>query len=304
MITVYNPAMRVSVPAPRGWRTELGKQAGFDMQNFTGPALDDPDQPGVVVQVLAGPRPPEASLERLAETYIQSKRILSEEPYDFLGAPARLWRFSSQDGAENYELMLAPVEARLYGIYVRGEAKTLQAYGEWIRGMRQGLGVEEPRFWTAYEKPEFGLRLRHPPSWKLTPSVSQPGKAFFAGFRSPPLASDEGGATLHATLEVTVAETAPDMTLERFYAQRVEMLGDNYRLVDHETERQGAAICDLYAIETQLANYLEKTYYFVEGGRSYVFKFNVPNPIFHQIETWIADIAGTFLSPKEPSAGN
>lgn len=296
MITVYNPAMRVSVPAPRGWKTELAAEAGFAMQNFTGPAVDSPDQRGVVVQVMVGPLPPDATLDRLSAAYTSAKRVSSQERYDFLGGPGGLWRFYSQDGSEAYELMLAPVGQKLYGVYVRADATTMDAYRGWIAEMREGLSVEAPEFWKAYEKPEFGLRLKHPPSWRLTPSVSQPGKAFFVGFRSPPLAADEGGATFHATLEVTVAEVAPDATLEKFYTQRVEMLGDNYRLLEHESLGEGRAICDLYAIETQLASYLEKTYYFVEGRRSYVFKFNVPNTIYRQIERWIADIAETFQS--------
>jgi hypothetical protein len=302
MITVYNAAMRVSVPAPRGWASEAGSQGGFDMQNFTGPDVASPEQAGVVVQVMVGPAPSGATLEQLSSNYTANQKIAGEENFDFHSGPGRLWRFSAPDGSRSYLLMLALRQERVYGVYVRASPGNLEAHRAAIDEMLRGLALEVPEFWKAYERPDFGLRLKHPPSWKLTPSVSQPGKAFFVGFRSPALAADEGGGTVHATLEVTVAETARDTTLERFYAERVEMLGDNYRLLEHQTLREGGLICDLYGIETQLANYLEKTYYFVESGRSYVFKFNVPSAIYRQIEPWIADIADTF-QPAPPAVG-
>ena len=103
------------------------------------------------------------------------------------------------------------------------------------------------------------------------------------------------GTTVHATLEVTVRRVEEDVTVESFYAVRSEELGDNYRLLSHRSLAELGAISTLYHVETQLADYLERTVYYVSDGKSFVFKFNTRNQVYHAIEPWIDEIVATFF---------
>jgi len=119
------------------------------------------------------------------------------------------------------------------------------------------------------------------------------------GFRSPPLAVERDGTTVHATLEVTVNRAPPDLTVEKFYTARTETLGDSYRLLEHESMEGLPAISTLYHVETQLAEYLERTVYAVRDGKSFIYKFNCRNRIYRAIEPWVDEIVKGFFEPLE-----
>jgi hypothetical protein len=292
MVVVYNPAMQVSLEAPHGWTTAAGVESGFAMQSFSPPADGEPE---LRVQTLAGPMPAAGNLDSLAEPYLAGQTIAAQEAIVFHGASGKAWHLSAADGSEASYLFLAAVDDRLYGLYAEGRSEAVRAHAATIEAMWASLRLEQASFFELYEREDFGLRLRRPVSWKPTQSIAHSARGgFFVAFRSPPLAVAEGGATVHATLEVTVGRAEPGLTLEGFYAERVKMLGDNYRLVRHERIREGRGIADLYATETQLASYLERTYYFVEDSRSYIFKFNVQNSVYRHLEPWMQAMAETF----------
>ncbi len=303
LVTVYNSTTKVTVPIPRGWQSETAEQAGFQMQIFTGPSVDVPERPGIRVQVMAGPLPEEKMLDDIASRYTENHTISHEQGYSLHGFAGKSWFFVSNDGAERSQLMLTPVEDKLYGLYVRGETPTVEAYEPAIDAMWEEFAVEEALFFESFEKTDAGLAFKHPRSWLRTASLGETGKAYFVSFRSPPVALESDGSTIHATLEINVNTVSPGTTLERFYLERVEIQGDRYRLLDHETIRDGEGISDLYHVETQLADYLERTVYFVWADKSYIFKFNARREIYHQIELWIDEIISTF-GPRPVTKSN
>ena len=272
--------MKVAVTAPKGWTTETGKQSGFLMHSFKAP------DGGAVVQIMTGPLPEDVSLAAIAERYGAGQRPRGEEAFTLHGFPGKVWSF------EGARVLLVPIDDRLYGAYAHGER--VESEQRTVDALFRGISVEEPRFFQTYDRPESGFRLKHPVSWSAARSLSQPGKAFFVSFRSPAIAVDEQGSTVHATLEVNVGAVGETETLESYYAKRVKLLEDNFRIVEHARIKEGKAIADLYASETQLASYLEKVVYFVGNGKSYVFKFNVIQPVYRTIEPWIDDIVTTF----------
>jgi hypothetical protein len=302
LITVYGPALEVSIPVPVGWGTEFGAHAGFNMQIFTGPSVDVPDRPGIRVQVMVGPMPAGMAIDDLSRRYTEGQEVSRERGYSLHGHAGKTWYFLSKDGAEKSRLMLTPVDETLYGLYAHGEAATVEAYDPTLDRIWDGFSIEKSQFFEPYGKPELGLELRHPRSWRRTKSLGEPGKSFFVGFRSPALAMEGDDMTVHATLEVTVNVVPPGTTLEAFYTHRTEMLGDNYRLLRHGEVPSGSGISDLYATETQLASYLERTFYFLHDNKSYIFKFNTPAPVYAQIEPWIEEIARSF-DPAAAGAG-
>jgi hypothetical protein len=300
-ITVYSPVLSVSFPLPQGWTAdEAVEQAGFHMQTFTGSSVDVPERPGIRVQVMAGPAP-EAPLEQVATRYRRELELEREEDYWFAGFPGKMWFFVSKDGEERSRLALVDVSGTLYGLFVRGEAPTVDAYSDALDGMFRDFSLEKREYLSAYQAPGGDIVIRHPRSWERTPTAVSPGQSLFVGFRSPPLAVEKDGTTVHATLEVTVNRVPPDFTVERFYAERSEQIGDTYRLLEHETLGDQGAISTLYQIETQLSQYLERTVYVVRDGKSFIYKFNCRNRVYHAIEPWIDEIVKSFFEPV-PSA--
>jgi len=273
------------------------------MQIFTGASVDVPERPGIRAQVMAGSLPEGKTLDDIASRYTENHTVSHEQGYSLHGFAGKSWFFESNDGAERSQLMLTPVEDMLYGLYVRGETPTIEAYEPAIDAMWEEFSVEEARFFEPFERSDVGLVLKHPRSWPRTASLGETGKSLFVGFRSPPVALESDGSTIHATLEINVNMVSPGTTLERFYSERVEIQGDSYRLLDHDTIRDGEGISDLYHVETQLADYLERTVYFVEADKSYIFKFNARREIYHQIELWIEEIVGTF-EPRPVTSSN
>lgn len=299
LITVYSPALEVSFPLPQGWQPETPvEQAGFHMQTFAGASVDVPERVGIRVQIMGGPAP-DAPLEQTATRYRKELKIASEGDYSLYGYEGKTWTFVSEDGEESSRLMLVDVDGTLYGIYVRGEARTVEAQADALDRLFRAFEIEKARFFEVYDA-GGGVRIRHPRSWERTQTVSQASQSIFVGFRSPPLAVERDGTTVHATLEVTINRVPPETTVESFYAERAEQLGDNYRLLRHETLEDVSAISTLYHIETQLAEYLERTVYSVRDSKSYIYKFNARNQVYRAIEPWIDEmVRGFFLDDKE-----
>jgi hypothetical protein len=268
------------------------------MQVFTGPSVDVPERPGIRAQVMVGPMPRGVDIDEVSRRYTEKHIVSHEQGYSLHGFAGKTWYFQSEHGHESSRLMLTSVDGRLYGLYVRGETPTIEAYKLAIDAMWEGFSIEEARFFERYERPDTGLFLRHPRSWERTAFLGQRGESLFVAFRSPPLLLESGGTTIHATLEVNVNQVPENTTLESFYGERADMQAGNYRLLSHNLIRQGEAISDLYHVETQLADYLERTIYFIRGDKSYIFKFNAMNTVYRQIESWIDEMVTTF-EPRE-----
>jgi hypothetical protein len=272
------------------------------MHIFTGASVDVPERPGIRAQVMLGPLPSGTDLDDLAQRYTNGHTVSHEQGYSLNGYAGKSWYFTSDDGTEQFRLMLTPIEDRLYGIYVHGEPATMDAYRSALDAMWDGFSIEEERFFETYERPDVGLYLKHPRSWERTALMGK-GDSLFVAFRSPALLLESGGTTIHATLEINVNKVDElGMTLESFYSARSEIQGDSYRLLSHDVIRQGDAISDLYHVETQLADFLERTVYFVRGDKSYIFKFNAQNTIYRQIEPWIDEMVETFQARDEKSS--
>ena len=273
-------------------------QAGFHMQTFTGRSVDVPERPGIRAQILAGPMP-DGAVDDVAARFRRELETEREESYALHGYEGKFWSFlSGGDGDEASKLMLTDVDGRLYGLYVTGEARTLEAYGDALTRMYSEFSLEQGKYFDAYEAPGGDIVIKHPRSWVRSHAVANGGEGLFVGFRSTPLAVEKDGMTVHVTLEVTVNRVAPEVTVESFYAGRAELLGDTYRLLKHEVMEDVGAISTLYAVETQLASHLERTVYFVKDEKSFIYKFNTRNRVYHAIEPWIDEIVQSFFGSE------
>jgi hypothetical protein len=299
LITVYSPTLHVSFPLPQGWTAdEAVEQAGFHMQTFTGRSVDVPDRPGIRLQIMAGPMPG-GPLDEVAARYKRELKVEGEGEYVFVGHKGKSFWFVSEDGEETSRLALVDVEGTLYGLFARGETPTMDAYREALDRTWADYSLEKAKYFDVYAAPGGDVVIRHPGSWERTQTVSQPGESLFVGFRSPPLAVEKDGTTVHATLEVTVNQAPAELTVEKFYAARTETLGDTHRLLEHQELESLSAISALYHVETQLATFLERTVFAVRDGKSFIYKFNCRNQVYRAIEPWIDEIVKGFFEPVE-----
>ncbi len=299
LITVYSPTLHVSFPLPQGWTADDAvHQAGFHMQTFTGRSVDVPDRAGIRLQIMAGPMP-EGTIDEVAERYRRGLEIEGEEEYSLVGVGGKTWRYVSADGDERARLALVDVEGTLYGLFARGEAPTMESYQDALDRTWAEYSLEWTRYFDVYQAPGGDVLIRHPKSWERSQIATNPGESLFIGFRSPPLAVEKDGTTVHATLEVTVNQAPSDLTVEKFYAARTETLGDSYRLLEHESMEGLSAISTLYHVETQLAEYLERTVYAVRDGKSFIYKFNCRDQVYRAVEPWIDEIVKGFFEPVE-----
>jgi hypothetical protein len=242
---------------------------------------------------------PEGPLDQIATRYRRELRLESEGAYQLAGKEGKSYWFVSEDREEVSRLALVEVDGTLYGLFARGEAPTMEAYREALDHTWAELSLEKSKYFEVYEAPGGDVVIKHPKRWERTQTITNPGESLFIAFLSPPLAVEKDGTTVHATLEVTVNQAAPDFTVEQFYAERTEKLGDNYRLLKHEPLEGLPAISALYHVETQLAEYLERTVYAVRDGKSYIYKFNCRNQVYRAIEPWINEIVKSFFEPKD-----
>jgi hypothetical protein len=257
-----------------------------------------PERPGIRVQVMAGPMP-DGTVDDVALRFRKELEVESEAAYSLAGdvGKGKIWGYVSKDGDEQSRLALADVDGTLYGLFVRGEARTVDSYREALDRMFREFSLEAAKYFAVFEAPGGDVVIRHPRNWERTQTIADAGESLFVAFRSPPLAVEKDGTTVHATLEVTVHRVGPDMTVERFYDERTEELGDTYRLLEHKTLEGYSAISALYHVETQLAEYLERTVYAVRDGKSFIFKFNCRKQVYRAIEPWIDEIVKGFFEP-------
>lgn len=317
LITVYVPDIAVSLPLPQGWTSASNEQGGFRMTTFTGPSVDVPDRDGIQVQVMAGPAPADSSLREVADRYyIGGQTVLSEESFR-LGADdhaddgdpgadddsdpeGMIWSFAFERRPQAGRLLLLRDGDRLYGVFTTGEARSVRAYGPTLDRMYSGFSLETSPYFEVYRDPVFEVEVRHPRSWTRSHVLRDSDTTLFVGFRSAPLAVEAGGATVHATLELTVEEAAPGATLESFYSEAVESLGENYRMLRHDLFADGRGIAVLYSVETQLADYLEWVIYNLVDGRTYLYRFHCRNRLYRAVEPWFAEIADRFVRSGSP----
>ena len=294
LITVYAPEVGVSLPLPRGWSSATSRQGGYRMATFTGPSVDIPERDGIQIQVMAGPLATGQSLREVADQfYMGEHSVLSEAPWSAGGHEGAVWTFEWERRPQSGRLLLADVAGTLYGVYTTGEARSVLAYGSILDTIYEDFAVESLEFFDAWADDDFGLVVPYPESWTRSHVLKQGAESLVVGFRSGPLAVDANGASVHATLDVTVRRALPDSSLEAFYAAEVETLGDSYRMLRHDVLDDGG-IAVLYAVETQHADFLEWVIYKAAGGYTYLFRFHCQNTLYRGVEPWFMEIASGF----------
>jgi hypothetical protein len=288
MLTYYNGDFGVSLRYPPGWKTDQAEQDGVFYRYFLAPPAGPERKPAVSATLLAGPLT--GSLEDYAGTYLSGHTLATSKDDSRPGAIGRSYAFASPDGSQRFALLLLQEGDRVFGLYAQGEAAHFEHHWRTLEEMARSLTLERTQTYPERRDPALGLAFRLPPSWRETRTFSA-GGTHLMQYASPPLASERGGETVHASLGVSVEKLSPGAGLGEFYASARQKQGESYQVLSHQAWRDGWA--DVTRSETSLTVSRVKRFYRAAGGRGYLLSCEARDDVFSRVSRWCDLIAGT-----------
>jgi len=281
---------------PAGWTTEQAEQAGVWYRYFLGPPTGPERKPAVSVTLLAGPL--SGSVDDYAQSYLAGNTLVSSREEARGPARGKSYALRSGDGARRYLLLLLQEGGRVYGFYAQGESGPFERYEPVLTEMAQSLTLERPESYPEQRNDKFAFSLRVPPSWQRTQSLSGSGN-YLVQFKSPPLAADRNGQTVHASLTATVEPIGDDGSVDAYYEQTRRKLGDAFQIATHMRWKDGWA--DVMRIETPIASSRVKRFYRAADKRGYSLTFESREDVFPRVQRWYDAIAMTLKIGAELS---
>jgi hypothetical protein len=287
-LTYFDAEHAISVRYPASWTTNQAEQDGLWYRYFLGPPAGEQRRPAVSVTLFAGPL--EASVDEYAASYLAGNTLLGSRDDTRQGASGKLYTFASADGATRHSLLLLKQAGDVYGLYCQGEASPFEAHAATLDEMNRSLTLERPGEYPELRNEKLGLSIRIPASWRSTRNFSG-GGTYLMQYASPALAADRSRETVHAALTITVEPAPGDGSLDAYYDDKREKVGDNLALSRHR--RSDGGYVDTMRSETNLAVSFVKRYYRVAGGHGYSLAFEAREDVFPRVEGWFDLIAGT-----------
>jgi hypothetical protein len=285
-VTYFNGDHGVSLRHPSGWRGDQAEQDGIWYRYFLAPPRGG--RSPVSVALLAGPIA--VPLETYAESYLAGNPVASTKAEERQGIPGRSWAFSSADGKTSYRLLLLAQSGKVVGLYAQGEAEAVAEHAAALDEMWSSLTVERPDLYPVTEFKDHRASLALPRSWRETRRFSG-GGTLVANYVSPPLAVDDGGQVVHASLAITFEAVPEGGGLEEYYEATRRRLGENFQLRSHASFRGGYV--DTMRTETPVQVSFVKRYYFAEPGRGCSLAFEAREDVFPRTSRWADYIAST-----------
>ena len=293
-VTYFSGDQRVSVRYPSEWRTDEAEQDGIWYRYFLAPPAAPETKAAVSVTLLSGLL--SGPLEDYAQSYLAGNQVASSQEEERQGARGRSWRFSPPDGKTRHRLLLLGLGERFWGLYAQGEAAAFEGHAEALDQMWTSFTLERPELYAVKRWEKFGVALGLPTSWRETRQFSGRG-TLLVQFTSPALSVDSG-QTVHASLTLTVEEVPPDAEIDAFYQAMRARLGDNLRVLSHESWGDDGLV-DVMRTETSVAVSYVKRFFRVEGDRGISLAFEARDDVFWRADPWADLIASTLQAdPK------
>jgi hypothetical protein len=285
-VTYFNGDHGVSLRHPSGWRGDQAEQGGVWYRYFLAPPSGG--RSPVSVALLAGPIA--VPLETYAESYLAGNKVGSTKSEERQGISGKSWVFSSGDGKTSYRLLLLAQSGKVVGLYAQGEAEAVSKHEATLGEIWSSLTVERPDLYPVTEFKDQRASLGLPPSWRETRRFSG-GGTLVANYVSPPLAIDDGGQAVHASLAMTFEAVPEGRGLEQYYEATRRRLGENFQVRSHASFRSGYV--DTMRTETPVQVSFVKRYYFADGGRGCSLSFEAREDVFPRTSRWADYIAST-----------
>jgi hypothetical protein len=293
LLTSFDADHGLSLRYPASWTNEQVAQEGIWYRYFLAPPEGPDRKPAVSVTLLSGPLV--GSLQDYAELYLAGNDVVSRRQVERQGNGGWSYELSSPDDKTRHRLLLFAEGTIVYGLYAQGDAAPFERHADQLATVFESLNRERPAEYQELRDDDFGFSLRIPGSWRSTRAFSD-GRRLLRHYRSPALAADPGGETVHASLTLTVEPAPEDGRLESFYAAVQERLGDSYKILSHAPWDGGYA--DLMHAETAVAASREKRYYRLAAGRAYSLSCGARSDVFHRASRWCDLIAGTLQTRR------
>jgi hypothetical protein len=287
-VTYFSGSQQVSVRYPSEWRTDEAQQEGIWYRYFLAPPAAPGNKAAVSVTLLAGPL--SVPLEEYAQSYLAGNEVASSQEEERQGARGRSWRFAPPDGKTRHRLLLVTLGERFWGLYAQGEAASFESHRGALDQMWSSFTLERPELYPVKSWEDFAVALGVPDSWRETRQFSGRG-TLLVQFTSPAL-SAQTGQTVHASLTMTVEEVPRDADVEAFYQAMRSRLGDNLRVLSHETWGQDGLV-DVMRTETSVAVSYVRRFFRVEGDRGVSLAFEARDDVFWRVDPWAELIAST-----------
>jgi len=287
-VTYFNGDHGVSVRHPASWRSDQAEQDGVWYRYFLAPPKAPQGRAPVSVTLLSGAM--NVTVEQYAETYLAGHGVVSTRPEERQGVPGRSWTFASADGATRYRLLLLALGGRVVGLYGQADASAAEVYATVLDEMWSSLTIERPDLYPVRTWKEQRATLGVPESWRETRRFSG-GGTLLVQYVSPPLATDRGHETVHASLTVTFEKVPEGGGLDPYYEAARRKLSENYQVASHSAFKSGYV--DVMKTETPVAISFLKRFYFAEGGRGCSLTFEARDDVFPRASRWADYIAST-----------
>jgi hypothetical protein len=295
-VTYFNGQEKVSIRYPSSWRTDEAEQEGIWYRYFLAPPTAPGNKTDVSVTLLAGPL--SVPVEEYAQSYLAGNTPGSSEEVERQGARGRAWTFASPEGTTRHRLMLVAEDARLWGLYVQGEAAALGRHASAVEEMWKSFTLERPELYPEQRWDDFGVALAVPPSWRESREFSS-RRTLLVQFTSPALAVQSGsGQTVHASLAMTVEEVPEGADVEAFYQAMRARLGENLRVLSHESWGDDGLV-DVMRTETSVAVSYVKRFFLVKGTRGCSLAFEARDDVYWRVDPWADMIASTLRLAAE-----
>ena len=287
-VTYFNGDHGVSLRHPASWRTDQAEQEGVWYRYFLAPPAGPQNRSPVSVTLLAGPAA--VTLDEYAQRYLAGHTVATTRAEERQGIPGKSWVFGTSDGSTRYRLLLLGLGEKVVGLYAQGDAVAFEKQAIALEEVWASLTIERPERYPRRAFQEQRASLGIPDSWRETRHFSGSG-TLLAQYVSPPLATDKGRGTVHASLSVMLEPVAEGGGLEPYYLSARQKLGDNFQVVSHASFKGGYV--DVMRIETPLAMSYIKRFYFAEAGRGCSLAFEAREDVFPRASRWADYIAST-----------
>lgn len=286
-VTFFQADSGISLRHPPTWTAKLGEQGGVRYRYFESPPAGPQGQRLTATLVST---PLASTLGRYAEIVLAGARV--EETREEARPRAKGQRLGavSPDGAVRHSLLLLQEGNRAYGLHTQGPASAFVEIRSDVATIEDSLTLERVEDYPETRNAEWSFALRVPPSWRASRTLAG-GGTYLTQYLSPPLAIDEGGQTVHASLTLTVEPAPGDGTAEAFRAATRKKQGDAFALIGFQEWRDG--VMEVLQTETPLTVSRTKRFYRTADGRAYGLAFEAREDVFTRVYRWCDLIAST-----------
>jgi hypothetical protein len=189
-----------------------------------------------------------------------------------------------------HSLLLLGEGSHAYGLHTQGPAAAFGEMRSDVARIEDSFALERVDDYPETRNTDWAFALRVPASWRATRTFAS-GGAYVSQYLSPPLAVDQGGQTVHASLTVTVEPAPGDGSVEEFRAATRRKHGDAFALIGYQDWRDG--VMEVLQTETPLAVSRTKRFYRTANGRAYGLAFEAREDVFTRVSRWCDLIAAT-----------